>query len=39
MKLHTQQMQELANWLYETKKIPQQPEVAKWENVSFLPTP
>jgi len=39
MKLHAQQMQELANWLYETKKIPQQPEVAKWENVSFLPKP
>jgi NitT/TauT family transport system substrate-binding protein len=39
MKLHTEQMQALANWLYETKKIPQQPDVAKWENVSFLPKP
>jgi len=39
MKLHTQQMQELADWLYDTKKIPQKPDVAKWENVSFLPKP
>ena len=39
MKLHTEQMQALADWLYATKKIPQQPDVAKWENVSFLPKP
>jgi NitT/TauT family transport system substrate-binding protein len=37
MKLHTAQMQELADWLYETKKIDKRPDVAAWENVSFLP--
>jgi NitT/TauT family transport system substrate-binding protein len=39
MKLHTGQMQELAKWLADNKKIPTVPDVAKWENVSFLPTP
>lgn len=37
MKLHTGQMQELAKWLADNNKIPSVPDVAKWENVSFLP--
>jgi NitT/TauT family transport system substrate-binding protein len=37
MKLHTGQMQSLAQWLYDNKKIPSVPDVAKWENVSMLP--
>ena len=37
MKLHTAQMQYLAQWLYDNKKIPSVPDVAKWENTSFLP--
>jgi NitT/TauT family transport system substrate-binding protein len=37
MKLHTEQMQSLAQWLYDNKKIPGVPDVAKWENVSVLP--
>lgn len=37
MKLHTAQMQYLAQWLYENKKIPSLPDVAKWENTSFMP--
>ena len=37
MKLHTAQMQYLAQWLYDAKKIPSVPDVAKWENASFLP--
>jgi ABC-type nitrate/sulfonate/bicarbonate transport system substrate-binding protein len=37
MKLHREQMQDLADWLAETRKIPQKPDVAKWENVSFVP--
>lgn len=39
MKLHTAQMQSLAQWLYDNRKIPALPEVAKWENTSFLPKP
>jgi NitT/TauT family transport system substrate-binding protein len=37
MKLHTAQMQYLAQWLFENKKIPSVPDVAKWENTSFMP--
>ena len=37
MKLHTAQMQYLAQWLYDNKKIPSVPDVAKWENTSFMP--
>jgi NitT/TauT family transport system substrate-binding protein len=37
MKLHTAQMQYLAQWLYEAGKIPGVPDVAKWENTSFMP--
>jgi len=37
MKLHTAQMQSLAQWLFDNKKIPSVPDVAKWENVSILP--
>jgi NitT/TauT family transport system substrate-binding protein len=37
MKLHEAQMQELADWLYETGKIPSRPVVAKWANYSFIP--
>lgn len=36
MKLHTAQMQSLAQWLYDNKKIPSLPDVAKWEKTSFL---
>jgi NitT/TauT family transport system substrate-binding protein len=39
MKLHTAQMQYLAQWLYDNKKIPNVPDVAKWENTSFMPKP
>jgi ABC-type nitrate/sulfonate/bicarbonate transport system substrate-binding protein len=39
MKLHTAQMQSLAQWLYDNKKIPSVPDVAKWENTSFMPKP
>ena len=39
MKLHTGQMQSLAQWLYNNKKIPSVPDVAKWENVSIMPKP
>ena len=37
MKLHTAQMQYLAQWLYDNKKTPSVPDVAKWENTSFMP--
>jgi NitT/TauT family transport system substrate-binding protein len=37
MKLHTAQMQYLAQWLFDNKKIPSVPDVAKWENTSFMP--
>jgi len=39
IKQHTAQMQVLAQWLYDNNKIPSVPDVAKWENVSFLPKP
>jgi NitT/TauT family transport system substrate-binding protein len=39
IRLHEEQMQELANWLYENKKIDSKPDVRKWANVSFLPKP
>ena len=37
MKLHSAQMQYLAQWLYDNGKIPSLPETSKWENVSFIP--
>lgn len=37
MKLHERQMQELADWLYDTNKIDNKPDVSKWMSVSFLP--
>lgn len=37
MKLHTAQLQYLAQWMYDTKKIPSVPDVTKWENTSFMP--
>lgn len=37
MKIHTDQMQELADWLYENKKIDTKIDVKKWENISFVP--
>jgi NitT/TauT family transport system substrate-binding protein len=37
MKLHTAQMQFLAQWLYDNKKIASLPDAAKWENTSFIP--
>jgi NitT/TauT family transport system substrate-binding protein len=36
-KQHTAQMQSLAQWLFDNKKIPTLPDVAKWENTSFMP--
>jgi ABC-type nitrate/sulfonate/bicarbonate transport system substrate-binding protein len=39
IKKHTAHMQALAQWLYDNNKIPSVPDVAKWENVSFLPKP
>jgi ABC-type nitrate/sulfonate/bicarbonate transport system substrate-binding protein len=39
IKLHTGQMQYLAQWLYDHGKIPNVPDVSQWENVSFLPKP
>jgi NitT/TauT family transport system substrate-binding protein len=39
MKLHSGQMQYLAQWLFDNGKIPSVPDVAKWENVSFIPKP
>lgn len=38
IELHEKQMQELADWLFENKKIPNKvADVTKWRNVSFLP--
>ncbi|HVM77573.1 MAG TPA: ABC transporter substrate-binding protein [Stellaceae bacterium] len=37
MKLHTQQMQVLADWMYENKKIDVKLDVTKWESTSFIP--
>jgi NitT/TauT family transport system substrate-binding protein len=39
MRLHGAQMQELANWLHENKKIDNAPDVARWLNIGFLPKP
>jgi NitT/TauT family transport system substrate-binding protein len=39
IKGHTAHMQALAQWLYDNNKIPSVPDVAKWENVTFLPKP
>jgi NitT/TauT family transport system substrate-binding protein len=36
MKLHSGQMQYLAQWLYDNGKIPSMPETAKWENTGFI---
>ena len=38
MDLHEKQMQELADWLFENKKIPNRvADVTKWRNFSFVP--
>ncbi|HEY6431501.1 MAG TPA: ABC transporter substrate-binding protein [Acetobacteraceae bacterium] len=37
MQVQTAQMQYLAHVLSESEKIPQEPDVSKWENVSFVP--
>jgi len=37
MKLHSAQMQFLAQWLYDNGKIPTLPDTAKWENTGFIP--
>ncbi len=39
MKLHSGQMQYLAQWLYDNGKIPSLPDTAKWESTSFIPKP
>jgi ABC-type nitrate/sulfonate/bicarbonate transport system substrate-binding protein len=39
MAVQTAQMQYLSNLLSESGKIPQEPDVSKWENVSFVPKP
>jgi NitT/TauT family transport system substrate-binding protein len=39
IKLHSGQMQFLAQWLYDNGKIPSLPETAKWEDTTFLPSP
>lgn len=37
MKLHSGQMQFLAQWLHDNGKIPTVPDVAKWERTGFIP--
>lgn len=37
MQLHTGQMQYLAQWMFDNKRIPALPDVKKWENVTFIP--
>ena len=38
MQLHEKQMQELADWLFENKKIPNKvADVTKWRNFGFVP--
>ena len=38
MELHEKQMQELADWLFENKKIPNKvADVTKWRNFSIMP--
>jgi NitT/TauT family transport system substrate-binding protein len=39
MKRHEEQMQYLAKWLFENKKIPALPDTRKWANSTFLPKP
>ena len=39
MKLHAGQMQALAQFLYDSDKIPTLPDTSRWENVSFIPKP
>lgn len=39
MQIQTQQMQYLAHLLSESGKIPEEPDVKKWENASFDPKP
>jgi NitT/TauT family transport system substrate-binding protein len=39
MKLHTQQMQDLSQFLYDQNKIGNLPDVSKWEKTSFIPKP
>jgi len=39
MKLHSGQMQFLAQWLYDNGKIPTLPDTAKWESTGFIPKP
>lgn len=39
MELHTAQMQELAQWLYDNGRIAELPNVADWENTEFLTQP
>lgn len=37
MRLHSGQMQYLADWLHANGKIPARPDTKKWENLSFIP--
>ena len=39
MRLHSEQMQYLAQWLYDNGKIPTLPDTQRWENVTFVPQP
>lgn len=39
MKLHGGQMQALAQFLYDSGKIPTLPDTSRWENVSFVAKP
>jgi NitT/TauT family transport system substrate-binding protein len=39
MKLHTEQMRELTQWLYDNNKIGTLPDVKKWEKTDFIPKP
>jgi NitT/TauT family transport system substrate-binding protein len=39
MQTQTEQMQYLAHLLADSGKIPDEPDVKKWENVSFVPKP
>jgi NitT/TauT family transport system substrate-binding protein len=39
MRLHSEQMQYLAQWLYDNGKIPTLPDTKRWENVTFVPKP
>ncbi len=37
LRVQTEQMQYLAQWLNDNGKIPSLPDVRKWEDVSFVP--